>query len=173
MGTSVSEQLLAERTVHDGVRLLRTVEEERQIEEAELLDLADEQAGVQDRHIEGTALDRRDGLQVAAQLAAWEQTDLDLAAALLLDQFRELLGALPLRMLLRVLERKSDGALFDLGVCRSWQEKHAAQQRTADDLTEMLHDSDLPNVFSGWFVGARHRGCELSPAILRSIWRAT
>ena len=86
---------------------------------------ADQQAGVQHRHLDRAALQRRDGLQVAAERAAGEQLDLDLAAALLLDQLGELLRALRPAGVLRVLERELEVRSL-ISACAS-----RAQQRGA------------------------------------------
>ena len=96
---------------------------------AELLDVAGEEARVQHRQVDRAALHRRDGLQVAAELTAREQPDLDLAAALLLDELGELLRTRPCGCSCCVLEREAQRPLLDLAPCGERRE----QQRRADE----------------------------------------
>jgi hypothetical protein len=80
---------LTDRPVEHCVRFLRVVEQEREIDDRELLDLTLQDPGIHREHIDRAALHRREHLHVAAQHAAREQLQCHLAAAFLRDEIGE------------------------------------------------------------------------------------
>src|SRR5690606_24147404 len=95
--------------------------------------LCGENAGVQHRDIQRTALQRGDGLQVTAQSAAREQPDLHFAATLLAYQIGKLLRAFALRVILDVLECETQGALTVFGrLCGQAGQREACDTSSSD-----------------------------------------
>ena len=84
-------QLLAKSTVHHHVRFLARAEHEGEIENGEFFDLCGKDARVHRRHFERTALNGRHVGLIAAQGAAGEHVNFDLAARVFLDDFFEFL----------------------------------------------------------------------------------
>ena len=126
LGLELVEQLLAEGAIGHGIGFLRRGKQEGEVVNAEFLGLRRQDARVQHRHLHRAALQGRHGLQVAAQRAAGEQLDLDLAAALGRHQVGKLLRALGLGVVLLVLEGELDGAV--LGV-RARHQRGSHQRR--------------------------------------------
>src|SRR6185436_5464828 len=116
------------------------VEDEGEIVETELLVDAGEQAGIQNRQVDDiAALQRRDDLQVAAELAAREESDLDLAAAPFGDEVGKFLGALLLRMTDIVDEGEAQRAVLDLGL-RDTEQHDRTGEKAACNCAEAFHE---------------------------------
>ena len=90
-------------------------ERERKVEHDEFLDRADQLRRRHHRDFHRAALHRRGHLLLAAERAVREDLDLDLAAALLVDDLDQLLRAQPLRVVDRVDDRELDVAFLDVG----------------------------------------------------------
>ena len=161
------EQLAADRAVGDRIGFLRIREQEGEVEDRHLLDIARQQAGVHHRHFDGAALHGRDGLQVRTQRPAGEGLDGDLAAGLGRDQLGELLDAHHLRVALVAGGRELDGAGLDVG----GMAKVAGQQRGRGQQGERKTTKDVHGCLLGEWnsgKGAKNRVCADQAAI---TWR--
>ena len=146
-------QFGAERAVHDGIGLLRRLEQEGKIDQREVLRHPAHQAGVHHRHFDGAALNGGKSLHVTAQRPAGEEPDFDLAVALLLHQFGELLHALDLGMALLVLRRELQGVAVDLGGGGLSQDQQARKGQTGGDLGEAVEHGLSSSCGSVVFLG--------------------
>ena len=98
------------------------------------------------RNFDRAALHGGGHLLLATKRSARVDPDLDLAAALLLDQFGELLCTEPLRVIDVVDDRHLDAALFDLGL-RSLRNSHREGRREGQPQglsTQPWHCHSLP-----------------------------
>jgi hypothetical protein len=115
LGLQLGVHLLAEGAVDHRVGFLAAGEHEGEVVHLEILHLAGQDAGVHRGHLDRAALQGRHHRRVAAQHAAGEQVDLDLAAGLGLHDLGELLHAHHQRMALGVLGGELDGFLLRKG----------------------------------------------------------
>ncbi|EGE60738.1 hypothetical protein RHECNPAF_13600124 [Rhizobium etli CNPAF512] len=145
--TGIGQQLHqagAEGAVHHLVGLFAAVEEEGQIDGAELLDVARENAGIEHRHLDDAALQSRYRLDVAAEYAARKQLDLDLAAALFFHQLGEFLHAHDLGMALVVGGSEFEAVLADFGHSRAACQQGDRQGQSQRQFCQSIQHVFLP-----------------------------
>ena len=138
---------LAKRAVDGRVSFFARAEHEGEVKNCEFLDLRSEDARVHRGHFQRAALDGRHVGLVAAQRAAGEQVDLDLAAGLGRDDLGELLHAQHDGVALGVLGGELDGFVLGLGGAESSNggQGGAALDLLAGLLSRMYPDANTPD----------------------------